>query len=290
MMSSISGSLAYAMGNAYSTSLKLHGEIGLSREYLLTRFQSVINTHVGGEASGEASLEFFRKLHTADLYLATACVLQSNAAWCRLATLYSNHVNRISKQVSNTSGGADEIAGNVMGYLYMPDGSGRTRIASYSGCGSLASWVGAVVRNLARDQNLEKHRGFDSLESTPDPPDHRECPESRLRSHEYSRLISTALLEACDKLSDRERRLLEQRYRHQLQITRIAQDGNVAPSSITRQFERIHKKLYKAMTGSLASRHRLSVKAIEHCIREMMDNPALYVPPMFEEREELQVS
>jgi len=158
MMSSFSGSLASAMGNAYSTSLELHGEIGLSRERLLTRFQSVINTHIGREASGDDSLKFFSKLHTADLYLATACVLPSNAAWCRLATLYSNHVKRISRQVSNTVGGADEIAGNAMGYLYMPDGSGRTRIASYSGCGSLTSWVGAVVRNLARDQNLEKHR------------------------------------------------------------------------------------------------------------------------------------
>ena len=277
MRSPLSASLASAMQYAYSTSLEVHGDIGLSREVLLNRFRVIIDGRVGVAATAETGLAFFEKLHTADLYLATACMLPTEAAWRQFTLLYRTYLRGVSRYVSNTAASAEEIASSVIGHLYMPDGSGRRRIASYTGCGSLRSWLAAVVRNLARKEKLEEHRAFETEESALGVADCRDCPESSLRSREYAALISSAMLEAREKLSDRERSVLILRYRHEVQITQIALAYGVEPSSITRQIERIHKKLQALITEALSSSHHLSHLDIKDCVRDIVENPARYV-------------
>lgn len=109
----------------------------------------VIDKHVGPNAFPADRLSFLRTLHTDDLYLALACANPTESAWRCFAAAYQKLINKVARQVSPTSGAGHELAGNVLGDLFMPGRSGRRRIESFDGQQSLSVWLRVIVTRRA---------------------------------------------------------------------------------------------------------------------------------------------
>ena len=191
--------------------------------------------------------------------------------------IYRTHLHAVSRSASRPPWAAGDLAASVFSYLYIPDKSGRRRIGSYWGSGSLGNWLGTVARNLAAREWTANHGGYDSLDSAAELADQYASPENSLGVREVSALISAALIYALRKLKDRERRVLTLRYWDQLQVSQIARDCCVQPSSITRQLDRTLSKLNAVITDFLTSRHHLSPAEVKQCIDEIIANPAYSV-------------
>jgi RNA polymerase sigma-70 factor len=259
-----------ALDQAYAKGYEFHGEIGLSPEGLSSRVKAIVNSHIGHNATSEARAQFLEQLHLTDLYLATACALPDDDAWHRLTSIYRGKLRGIYR---NTFGSAVDLADCVFSHLYLPDKCGNRRIGSYSGSGPLTKWLGTVLRSIAAKDQRAAERGFDSLDDTLVITDARASPEASLWAREHSALISGALLHGVRGLCDAERRLLKLRYCDQLQVSQIAREYGVNPSSITRHLDRILIKLNATISNYLYTRYRLSQGDIRSCILDFIENP-----------------
>ena len=101
----------------------------------------IIEKHLGSNATPAAALSFFSTLHTTDLYLTIACSQSGDRAWTRFVTAYQKYMDKVARFVSPTSDAARELASDVMADLFLHDRSGRSRIASFDGQQSLATWL-----------------------------------------------------------------------------------------------------------------------------------------------------
>jgi hypothetical protein len=95
---------------AYSDAYALHGDLALSLEVYARHLDSIIDKHLGPAASAEAAAAFCNGLHTNDLYLAAACAQSSEVAWQRFHTLYSKHIQVVSRSACATAEAARELA------------------------------------------------------------------------------------------------------------------------------------------------------------------------------------
>jgi RNA polymerase sigma-70 factor len=271
-----------ALDLAYTKGYEVHGELGLSRESLSSRVTAILSRHVAQNETSDARVRLLDELHVIDLYLATACALPDDGAWHRLTSIYRGHLKAVYRSTTSATRGSGDLADTVFGYLYMPNKSGQRRIGSYSGSGPLSKWLGTVLRNIAVKEQWATDRGFDSLDDNLDVTDARVSPEASLRVREQSALISSALVHAVRRLCDTERRLLKLRYGDQLQVSQIARECGVNPSSITRHLDRILTRINATITEYLSTRHHLSQSDMRSCIRDFIENPTPSVLTMFD--------
>lgn len=128
MSSAPAMTLSCLAAQAYSDGYAAHGDIDLQPERFENQLWVIIEKHLGSNAPIATTLSFFSTLHTTDLYLTVACSESSDRAWMRFVTAYQRYIDRVARFVSATSDAARELAGDVMGDLFMPSRSGRSRI------------------------------------------------------------------------------------------------------------------------------------------------------------------
>jgi RNA polymerase sigma-70 factor (ECF subfamily) len=230
------------------------------------------------DASNPVRINFVRTLHTNDLYLALACARGSEAAWNRFTLMYSRYIQSAATFVTPPSSTPTEIADNVLVDLFLPGPSGRSRIGSYEGRSSLATWLRVVVTHHAANER-ERLRNSIGDPQVPDVPD--ELATSRmdasLRACRYGTMIRDALRSSCDCLTERERLILLLRYDEGLQFGQIARIFGVHQSTITRQIERACKRLREAVVTTLSTKYDLNSAAINECQEDILENPAYSV-------------
>ena len=263
-------------GNAYSNGYALHGDLGLGVEEFAAHLVAIVEKHLGQKAAPSTALSFVDSLHTCDLYLAAACAYHSSAAWSRFMRLYLKFLNDRALSVSPSSDAAQELAGSVLADMYLPDRSGRSRIASYHGRSSLATWLRVIVCNRAINQRESKYNTLERIESIPElaATSGVHNVEAVLRASRYEEMIRESLRSGCERLTDRERLLLLLRYDEELQVTQIARLLGVNPSTVTRQLERVQGKLRESVVSMLASKYHLRQEAIQECLTDLLDNPS----------------
>ena len=264
-----------AIEQAFNNACEQNGDLGLQIEVFSAHLLSVIERNVGGSRRGETAIDFLGSLHTKDLYLALGCAQGINAAWHRFNSIYRKYLMDHALRVCPNQDAAMELAESLPGFIYEPDGSGHSRLASYDGRSSLATWLRIIVSNRAfneRENRWSKHEGIESVGEIPD-----SCAlsgiDACLRSGRYEHMIQDAFKSACGALSDRERLLLLLRYDKEIQLSRIARLLHVHPSTITRQLERIYAKLRTNVREILVSAHNLDDMAMEECVAEIVENP-----------------
>jgi RNA polymerase sigma-70 factor len=269
---------------AYSDGHRCHGDLELQVEQFSAHVSSVIERNVMS-ADPQAALDFLEGLHKEDLYLARACVEGSNAAWGRFNSIYKKYLTDLAVFVSPNRDSALELADSLPGYIYGPDRSGSSRLASYDGRSSLATWLRAVVSHRAYNERELKWNRHEAIESVGQITDNAAWAgiEGSLRTSRYQQRIKDALTCACKSLSDRERLLLLLRYDRELQLGRIARLLRVHPSTITRQLERIYEKLRENVRETLASKHNLRRQAIDECVAEILENPNQRILPFIKQ-------
>jgi RNA polymerase sigma-70 factor (ECF subfamily) len=114
------------------------------------------------DASGASIAEFIDGLQADDLCLIVACEQGDESAWSDLVARFSTTVRSAARSASSNEDAAEDLAQSIWAELYglrvRADGKPTSKLAYYSGRGSLAGWLRAVVAQLAVDQHRKQSR------------------------------------------------------------------------------------------------------------------------------------
>ena len=220
-------------------------------------------------------MRFLETLRSRDLYLSCACGLPNDKAWRRFERDYRAYICEIANQVTRNCSAADDLACGVLADLFFPDRSGHSRIASFDGQCSLATWLRVVIANKATNERGQRWNTVECFDSVPDVIDEAsdQQPDLRVRAGRYEPIIAGAFRDASGSLSQSDRVLLLLRYDQGIQGSDIARMNGVHPSTITRRLRQLHKQLRNEIVSILAHKHRLNHDAIEECISDI--SPAI---------------
>jgi RNA polymerase sigma-70 factor (ECF subfamily) len=115
----------------------------------------------GAAADSRQKEAFFRSLHLAELALAHACALGREAAWARFIGLYRASLVHAAIAITSSASLGHDLADSLYAELYglrQSEGERRSPLASYSGRGSLLSWLRTTLVQRFRDHHRRTHR------------------------------------------------------------------------------------------------------------------------------------
>lgn len=260
---------------AYSDAFAIHGDIGLPLAAFESRLQTVIEKRLGSNPSTAVTLAFLRALHRSDLYLAAGCSQPSDRAWRRFGATYQKYISDIARSVTSTPDAGRELAADVLSNLFLHDLSGKSRIASFDGQQSLATWLLAIISHRATNEALRKWNTFERIDRLYDLTDGASLKrvEADLRANRYRATIGDCFKLASESLTAHERLVLLLRFDEGLGITEIARQLDLHASGVTRQLQHSCQKLRKRIISLLANKHRLGPAAIRECMADILENP-----------------
>jgi RNA polymerase sigma-70 factor len=268
--------LTRCLREAYDRAIVEHGDVQLSFERFTDHVRLSVNKYLGEATSVDSVAEFVRALHTTDLYLAAGCADRSEPAWLRFRSAYGKYLRDAVRYVCASNDQAQELADAILVHIFLPDRTGRSRIGSYDGLSSLATWLRVVINHQATNERERKFNAIverpGTIPSLPDTSALREV-EVSLRAGRYARAICDALRHVCARLQPHERILLLWRYDQALQLGHIGRLLGVHQSTVTRQIERILQRLRREVIDFLGTRCSLGPAAIEECLLDLMENP-----------------
>jgi RNA polymerase sigma-70 factor (ECF subfamily) len=130
----------------------------LSRESLVTRIGAGVQKYLLRDNPGVSQPEiskFIDELQADDLCLIIACERGDEKAWTELVERFTPTVRSAARSASSSEDAAEDLAQSIWAELYglrtRNDGRPASKLAYYSGRGSLAGWLRAVVAQLAVD-------------------------------------------------------------------------------------------------------------------------------------------
>ncbi|HET6889860.1 MAG TPA: hypothetical protein VFH31_02060, partial [Pyrinomonadaceae bacterium] len=138
---------------------------GLDLERIKARIRAVLDKYLlkdDKNASNQSISEFIDSLQADDLCLILACERGEESAWNELVDRFTPTVRSAARSASANEEGAEDLAQSIWAELYglrvRSDGKPASKLAYYSGRGSLAGWLRAVVAQLAIDHHRKHSR------------------------------------------------------------------------------------------------------------------------------------
>ncbi|HEU4434818.1 MAG TPA: sigma-70 family RNA polymerase sigma factor [Pyrinomonadaceae bacterium] len=130
----------------------------LEREHLVTRIGAAVEKYLLRDDPGTSKAEiskFIDELQADDVCLIVACERGDEKAWTELVERFTPAVRSAARSASSNEDAAEDLAQSIWAELYglrtRTDGRPASKLAYYSGRGSLAGWLRAVVAQLAVD-------------------------------------------------------------------------------------------------------------------------------------------
>jgi RNA polymerase sigma-70 factor (ECF subfamily) len=150
---------------AQRLSARAADDYGLSLNSLSSRITSAVQKYLlrdDENVSTSVINDFIEKLQADDLCLIVACGEGNQKAWNDLVERFSTTVRSAARSASSNEEGAEDLAQSIWAELHGlrlgADGQPAGKLAYYSGRGSLAGWLRAVVAQLAIDQHRKQAR------------------------------------------------------------------------------------------------------------------------------------
>lgn len=206
-------------------------------------------------------VEFIDKLQADDLCLIVACEQGDQRAWTDLVERFSTTVRSAARSASSNEEGAEDLAQSIWAELHglrvREDGKPAGKLAYYSGRGSLAGWLRAVVAQLAIDQ----HRKQSRLVQTEEDADfdriiqqgHEETvwsghgealnPEAQISRKLAGVQLQKALAKSVKDLSAEDRLLVKLYYFDGLRLREAGAVLGVHEATASRRLTRVHAQL-----------------------------------------------
>lgn len=249
---------------------------GLKAADVLPRLEIALERYLfrfNSSAERSDILAFAAEIGADDLCLILACENGDEHAWKDLVDKYDSTVKSAARKVSRNSEDADDLAGSIWAELYGlrsgAEGRSKGKLSYYSGRGSLAGWLRAVVSQLAIDEYrrqsrfvlIEENRELENLaeESSPSFSNeksvlHSDDPETLLVQKQAASDVAAALKEAIESLDAEDRLILQLYYFDGLRLKEIAASFGYHEATASRKISRLHgeirKSVEKALRGS----------------------------------------
>jgi len=145
----------------------------LSRELLLPRISAAVEKYLLKDDPNTPHPEitkFIDEMQADDLCLIIACERGDENAWSDLVERFTTTVRSAARSASANEDAAEDLAQSIWAELYglrtRKDGMPASKLAYYSGRGSLAGWLRAVVAQLAVDVFRKQSRLVQTEEDT----------------------------------------------------------------------------------------------------------------------------
>ena len=145
----------------------------LGRESLAPRISAAVEKYLlrdDPNTSRDAIAKFIDDMQADDLCLIIACERGDEGAWTDLVERFTATVRSAARSASSNEDAAEDLAQSIWAELYglraRKDGMPASKLAYYSGRGSLAGWLRAVVAQLAVDTFRKQSRLVQTEEDT----------------------------------------------------------------------------------------------------------------------------
>jgi RNA polymerase sigma-70 factor, ECF subfamily len=237
----------------------------LAVEFVMPRIKASLEKYLLRDVPNATSQQigdFIDQLQAPDLCLAIACERGHADAWTDLVARYSTTVRSAARNAAGNEDAAEDLAQSIWAELHglriREDGRPASKLAYYSGRGSFAGWLRAVVAQLAVDQHRKQSRlvqteddsDFDRL--TTGAPDNQQVagmisasanPEDAL-AHKRERIeMEAALSQAIKEMSDEDRLLVKLYYFDDLRLREAGAVLGVHEATASRRITRISGEL-----------------------------------------------
>jgi RNA polymerase sigma-70 factor (ECF subfamily) len=258
---------------------------GLSREQFTVILQNVLSrTEEMRGAAPDRVAVFLVGLKLDELALAHGCVAGDQHAWDVFLTRYRESIYQSARSVTRSESLGRELADSLYAELYGlgPEEGRRSKLALYSGRGSLAGWLRMVLsqsyvnqiragKRLVSIEEEEEEHGTQFAAATP----------------EIAPALDPRVKEAVDQmlgnLSPDERYLLASYFLDGRRLAEIGRTLGVHESTISRKLEKLLKDARKRIRKELERRgmsRRQADEALETDVRDLgLDVKARLRPP-----------
>jgi RNA polymerase sigma-70 factor len=242
---------------------------GLTPDDLLPRIEAALKKYLLRDTPGAAKAdikEFIAALKADDLCLIAACERGDEQAWDDLVKSFGSVVRSTARNFCSNTEDVDDLANSIWAELHGlktdADGKPSGKIAYYSGRGSLAGWLRAVVHQLAIDQHrklsrfvqIEEDREFENLaaESAENSDTAHfiaaiENPEEAFTDKQAMADVSEALKGAIETLETEDRLLIKLYYFDNLRLKEIGRMLGFHEATASRKLMKIQADLRKAV-------------------------------------------
>jgi RNA polymerase sigma-70 factor (ECF subfamily) len=239
-------------------------DYSLIAETLLPGIRATVGKYVlrdDPQAVPEVIKDFIDKLQADDLCLIVACEQGNQKAWTDLVARFSATVRSAARSASSSEEGAEDLAQSIWAELHglriRDDGRPAGKLAYYSGRGSLAGWLRAVVAQLAVDQHRKQARlvqteedaDFDRIiqhgqeENTWSGHGEAVNPELEISKKLAGAEMQKALATAIKQLSAEDRLLVKLYYFDGLRLREAGAVLGVHEATASRRLTRVHADL-----------------------------------------------
>lgn len=276
---------------------------GVRAEDLRPRIESVLGKYLlneNADVDRNAIKDFVDEIRADDLCLIVACEKGDEKAWEYLVANFDSTVKSAARKISSNNDDADDLASSIWAELYglRQDAAGnkKSKLAYYSGRGSLAGWLRAVVSQLAIDEyrkqsrfvQVEENREFENLaeESSNHTGNdrvvhHADNPEELLTTEQTSRDVSLALKHAIESLDAEDRLVMKLYYFDDLKLKEIGAMFGYHEATASRKVVRIQADIRKAVEKKLRADHGWSETEVKRYLSDTASKLGITVEKLF---------
>ena len=249
---------------------------GLSHEQFAAILKEIGAKYAPPGATPGELLGLFGTLRVEDLALARACALGNEKAWEVFLTRFRVKLYDIAGHITREDATGRELADSLYTDLYgieSRDGQRVSKLASYTGRGSLEGWLRTVMAQEYINR-YRRQRRLVSLDEKEEDGEHFAAPDPDPVTAVDPR-VRAATDEALAALSAEDRFLLASYYLDGRTLAEIARLLQVHESTISRKLDRLAKSLRKQIVGALTKQgmsRRQAEEAMEVDVRDLQVN------------------
>jgi len=243
-------------------------ELGLSVDDFAAALRDASGRHLSGASEREIE-KFHRGLHLEDLALARACAQGIEAAWDRFLSRHRAKLFEMATAIARDESVGRELADSLYTDLFgtrqAADGRRISKLASYTGRGSLEGWLRTVLAQEYVNRYRSQRRTAEFDESVQPAAPAREEPGIDPR-------LDAAVGEALAELSAEERVLMASYYLDGRTLAEIGRMERVHESTVSRRIDRLTAELRKRVVRGLCRRGmsaRAAEEAMEADVRDL---------------------
>jgi len=243
---------------------------GLQASSLIPRMTAAVEKYLLRDDPNTSATDinaFIDGMQAHDLCLIIACEKNDERAWSELVERFTPAVRSAARSASSNEDAAEDLVQSIWAELYGlrigKDGKPSSKLAYYSGRGSLAGWLRAVAAQLAVDVyrkqsrlvQAEEDSDLDRFAQSVPTSDGQSSvivnPEKLITNKFAESDVQGALISAVRELSDEDRLLVKLYYFDDMRLREAGVVLGVHEATASRRLSRIHNDLRKRVTQIL---------------------------------------